>query len=645
MTSSPARDRDWVVAATYLTGLTLSGESEYSCFQGDERREDLGPLRKVNIFVGPNNGGKSRLIRRIASHLQVAVYDFSATSLPECAQGIERGIRQMHTWSRVTKIGDNSLGDLSSELGLIASGEAKMEVISRVHGVLRALTAEPSQLRRIEIGGSTYFDRPDRRVVEHLGGMRGAVEDYGEALRGLVFVNTASRTYIPTLRGVRYRVDLPATEGGSEWAKARDHYAELTKDDYFSSVSDSVKISTGMMFYATLRSMLLGDYEQRRRVARYEKFLAQEILGVGRVVLIPREADEALHIKIDNEKEQPVASLGDGLQQIIVLTFAGFEEANASLFFIEEPELFLHPGLQRRLLSFFISSPHQYFFTTHSNHLLDIAADYGTSTSIFLVEKRINTDEDEALPEFSVTAVGPGERSPLESLGVRTSSVFLVNSTIWVEGVTDRQYLRRFLGLYLEEHGNNQDLREDVHYAFVEYGGGNVVHFDFAADGASGDRVGVRRLCSKMFLVADGDGGAKTVRDERLSKELGDNFYRLPVREVENLLPPHTIWGVVRSLEDPNRGDPLPQTPPFKQSAYAAKKLGFFVEKRLEPYGGSQRVAKSGHPYAEKSGTIKGKVDFMHRALGHLTSWDELSEDAQKLTKAIYEFILKQNGG
>ena len=51
-----------------------------------------------------------------------------------------------------------------------------------------------------------------------------------------------------------------------------------------------------------------------------------------------------------------------------------FTEKERCLFFIEEPDMFMHPSLQRAFLEVLSEyDQHQYFITSHSNHFLDLS--------------------------------------------------------------------------------------------------------------------------------------------------------------------------------------------------------------------------------------------------------------------------------
>jgi predicted ATP-dependent endonuclease of OLD family len=108
-----------------------------------------------------------------------------------------------------------------------------------------------------------------------------------------------------------------------------------------------------------------------------------------------------VHIKIDQDNQFPVSMLGDGLQQVIILTYEAFIKKDKHAFFIEEPELHMHAGMVRQLMNFYLNeTEHYYFFTTHSNHLLDMA-DESDQVIIQKFVKRTNKYESNST-EFNI---------------------------------------------------------------------------------------------------------------------------------------------------------------------------------------------------------------------------------------------------
>ncbi len=257
--------------------------------------------------------------------------------------------------------------------------------------------------------------------------------------------------------------------------------------------------------------------------------------------------------------------------------------------------------------------------------------------SVFTFRKQLTQDaeDDEITPTFILESVDSGARSSLELLGVRNSSVFLVNATIWVEGITDRWYFRAMLESfveYLEEIGQlRMYIEEDVHYSFVEYAGNNITHWSFLEDE---DRpIEVERLCSKALVIIDSDGNTKMQRKDKLVELLKDRLIVLPCREVENLLPYTVIKQVILEYEKESDKD----LPDVKYASYQNKYLGRFIEEVVLGGNFSRRGG-----YKSDSGTIKSKVDFCERVRDKI-KYSELPRSTQELVRKIYDFIVLQS--
>ncbi len=151
---------------------------------------------------------------------------------------------------------------------------------------------------------------------------------------------------------------------------------------------------------------------------------------------------------IGNQERIQFLKLGDGIQSIIILTYPlFFNQGENMLFFFEEPEQCLHPAYQRVFMETLMRKEFdtfQYFFTTHSNHLLDITLDID-KVSIYTFKK---TNDSMDNPTFEIENVDNENTDILRLIGVRNSSVFLSNCTIWVEGITDRIYIRKYLAVF-----------------------------------------------------------------------------------------------------------------------------------------------------------------------------------------------------
>jgi hypothetical protein len=261
---------------------------------------------------------------------------------------------------------------------------------------------------------------------------------------------------------------------------------------------------------------------------------------------------------------------------------------------------------------------------------LDITLDFPEISIFALTKKLPEGDGYEKEPQFFIENLKHGDTSALDLLGVQNSSVFLSNCTIWVEGITDRLYFRRYLDLYLDhlrKITKPVKFKEDFHYSFVEYSGGNITHWSFLDHEKY--PMNVERLCGKLFLIADEDSG-KDERHQKLKESLGDRFCLLECREVENLISKKVIQKIINDYE----GDNLELN--FKEIDYKNEKLGRFIDQKLG--------AKKRRSYAAESGTVSDKLNFCKKAMKYTNDWDDLSNEAKSICKKICIFINDNNG-
>ncbi|MBE1446076.1 ATP-dependent nuclease [Paenibacillus sp. OAS669] len=444
------------------------------------------------------------------------------------------------------------------------------------------------------------------------------------------------KVYIPTLRGLR-----PFSAG-------EDVYFYRTVNDYYNG-NDKENVFTGLNLYDEIRDLLLGDLTEREIVADFQKFLGEVFFHGEEIALIPSKNSDVLKVKIGREKEEAIYNLGDGIQSLIILTFPLFLNRDKNmLVFIEEPELFLHPGLQRKLLETFMEfDKNQYFISTHSNHFLDLSLDIN-KISIYSFNKQLdNTDHNnrEKVPKFVIDNVSNENNSLLEMLGVKKSSVFLSNCTIWVEGITDRYYIRHYLDLYQKSLGHtySNNFKEDLHFSFVEYSGGNITHWSFLDDEEESEHdnddifrsMNVDKVCAKLFLVTDKDSDNKFERQEKLRSKLKERYYCLECKEIENLLSKEVLMEVIAEYEKTEANE-LQFKRKFSYENYKNKYLGKFIDNIIV---NKRRKAN----YGQGSGTINGKVKFCQIAIKHIQVFDDLTDEAKELTRRIYMFIKEHN--
>jgi len=569
------------VRVPWFSGLCLEGEvaGQYVMDLGSSQQEPEGTggprrlaldgLEPITIFVGANNSGKSRMLRELFKTQQPL--------------GIK--LKSRDTEGAVVDVGIKFPDWIKT-----MSGEVDNTLIN---GWI--IEKERSRLGKyIET-----FDNVDFNAYSP--GERQILQKLKETISGCGITSEirnlqqAKRFYIPILRGMR--PPLIISSDGLDRVSNKDLYEARTLHDYLkdmgmraltNDINSRYMIFTGLALYDNLRRRLLARTQTERNTVRnYESFLSEHFFPGQIVTLIPVEEsnNDVVHIRIGDNDERPIYDLGDGMQSLIICTYPIVTETEkGSLFFLEEPDLCMHPSLQRTFLevlkTYHRKMGHQFFITTHSNHLLDLLED-NELVSIFsfseIADRALaptdptqgdsgpNPQQSKPKPSFRIRPSNLRDRQTLLELGVRPSATFLANATIWVEGVSDCAYLRAYMEAFIhylkirgKDWGKNdinskslvqrlEEYKEDRHYAFVEYSGANLTHFSFEdadcdedqGQANSGIITNVSYLCSKAIVIADGDitDSNKGDRWNCFVNQLDDRFIALPCKEIENLIP------------------------------------------------------------------------------------------------------------
>lgn len=603
---------------TMFKSLQLKTEIAKQYLTNEEDSNILYNLSRINIFIGPNNSGKSRLLREFFIDNEV-IYNVSQIGIKKLQSEFNDGVKALIS---LEKYIGYSLG-IINRLKKIEFGDGFNE------SELKNMILEFENFDPVRESTSNK-GKYNSSVFQILNNLLNVYEESRDKLEDKDFSNDA--IYIPILRGLR-SINFKDNTFSRE-----DFYYERTIRDYFKNSGiefnkeDSTKsIYTGLSLYDDVQKLLLGNHEQRKLVKDFEIFLSKAFFQNKEITIIPRLQEKDVYINIEGENEdRPIYELGEGVQAIIILTYPLFFNKGKNLkIYLEEPDVYLHPGFQRILIETLLNTEgfekFQYFLTTHSNHFLDMTLDY-KQISVYKFTKNKE--------QFYIDNINNPDITLLEHLGVKNSSVFLTNCTIWVEGITDRIYIRKYLELYQNALGEkDKKYFEDVHFSFVEYGGNNITHWSFL-DKESG--INVERLCGKLFLITDDDGadenGKKGIRLQDLKRVLKERYYRLKAREIENLLTKEVILETVKGLETQSNRENINYKPSI---IYDDKEnIGNFILTNIKGVKQKSNYNK---------GTITKKVDFAQEAINHLNVFNNLSSEAQKLTKLLYEFISKNN--
>ncbi|WP_020558432.1 AAA family ATPase [Thiofilum flexile] len=576
-----------------------------------ESEYDYLEVKKVNFFVGANNSGKSRLIRELVKSKREN-YTISSDAIFEAIDKILSYFKEKS---------EDSFKKRAQYLR-----DAPLESLLEIELLIKDFNQFASEYSykngRQGIGKITELNDSKYPTLSSI------KEISLKEITINLSPNVDKKHYIPILRGLR------------PFDSNKDHYLDRTTKDYFDNLYNN-SIDTGFNLYENLMTLLLGQPEQRKIVREYEKILGDHFFDQAELTLIPEYKKDTVAVKIGIEKQFPIYHLGDGLQQIIIITSAAYLETEPSMFFIEEPEINLHPGMLRKLIHFLIDhTPHQYFITTHSNHLIDFY-NYSDQVTVHRLKKKVEGDKT----TFTIHDCKE-DKDLLRELGVLNTSVYLANSTIWVEGITDRLYLKAYMKKYLTEHPEKQQWQnysEHIHYAFVEYQGGVLGHWDFNEDEEASDSLKALKLCATPFLIADGDIKTKGDRYQILVNQLGDSLFVTQGKEFENMLPEEILKATANDFfnraSKKKEGLSSENLINIKYNDYFSSPNG--IGKYLDGL-----VESTNNLFSAASGTIREKVKFCDIACEHMYNknfqW-ELTPELTDLCEKIFTHIERCN--
>jgi len=259
-------------------------------------------------------------------------------------------------------------------------------------------------------------------------------------------------------------------------------------------------------------------------------------------ITIRRNPNNAWEIYLDDQEHGRVAlsKCGSGLKTVILVLLSlqvlpALEKNSQNLFIFEELENNLHPAMQRRLMKFIhelvCSTRSILFLTTHSSIVIDLFSgdDIANVYSLSRTENGPRIQKLDALLS---------KKMVLSELGVHASDILQANSVIWIEGPSDRVYLKKLLELY-----GGGSLVEGFHYQFLYYGGRLLAHYSGLEEYDS-DFINLLRVNTNCALVMDSDkraqqtliGKNKTRIQDELN-ELGMFVWTTAGREIENYIP------------------------------------------------------------------------------------------------------------
>jgi predicted ATP-dependent endonuclease of OLD family len=455
--------------------------------------DDLG---RFNILIGPNNSGKSTVLR----FLQVVSSLFRKKTELLLKLPWEQ-VDRSWWWQSDPK------HPIQSEL-VFAAPVPPHETDTKLPGkfehdgewrVTIVIARHPPDYCTVLVAPNVFINNAWQPVIRALT----ASLEIENLNRTGMYVSSSSTDACPYSAG--------AVEILARWAEGTRFYDPVRADDRDAGRRG---LADGSDLLTRIREQQL-DQKQAFVFERFRKKLIEELnillvepQSTNRFESFEIKGTDRLDLYIKRrDDEAPIALqyMGTGIAELTILLADLLQNKNTKQYFIEEPECHLHPGLLRRLM---VRLPRlskaQFFITTHSSALLDSATEQDRIYR-FGLSPSAGTSVQKCSDIIQRSGI-------LDGLGVGGSSLLQTNCILWVEGPSDRIYLNLWLRHFQTNH-QPPPFIEGSDFSFVYYGGKVLSHFAFS-EGGQDDLVDLIRICRYSAVVMDKDTDPKDLGEE-----------------------------------------------------------------------------------------------------------------------------------
>jgi AAA15 family ATPase/GTPase len=587
---------------------------------------------RVTIIIGKNNSGKSYLIKSLIRNnsnqttetmlqgVETAIHDFSST--------LENLIKK-YSISMIEFQSNTPLKIVHNELNITLQKTPqefvryitedvifdRSTILIRINTILHALSHYSSDIDTISwfVGKypleSTLSEELNQSIVELTANI---ITELKQLQSLLVWHEISTQSlYVPITRSLKnYSINQEPS------LITRRNQEELR--------APGATIIDGQGFFEIIFKHSNSSLANRKKVLEYERFLSSYFFDSKEVKLISNIEEGDSHQRnqvriIIDEEERFLDEMGDGIQQIIILTYPLFFYSGGVMV-IEEPEINLEPRYQKRLISIFQnhkrSKKFLFFISTHSNNILDCSLEEDSTTILSIkklrvlndvlgldssTKKRINHNQ---FPYYQLSQIFGPTSELLHELGVKPSSLVMTNGIIWVEGPSDVVYIDALLSIYQIKRFGGIRYKRGVHYEYLMYGGSLLRFYDTKITPQKNEHltrklINLFKINPNYFVVFDSDRvGGNDISSFGMSKQA-----------IFGALPENRRWldESIKTIED---YVPLKYSIISDASKKSKTNTAFITTQHW-----FDRIQKNNFKWSEFPQTLKGYLNTLYDAI------------------------------